>query len=478
MANVNLKDREADIVAPTLQALLNSVDNLKVVELPTEKLSPSIQMVPNKFRDISPGSFNPRVVSIGPLHRDDEHLQPFENQKAGYMRSLIRRVYCSRVQTLDACVRKVAASIDKIKACYDEMKPYADVELAKMMVMDACFILEFCYRISDCDDSVPAGNISLAQSIIRDLVLVENQIPFFVLNDLFECTILALEPDSSVTDFIFPALKLITPFEGKLRIFDHDTSTNYNHVLDILHKSYKPNSNKEKHASFFVTTSYTTVELAKAGVNFKPNQNEPGALTMEFQSSYEPNYKKEIHTSFFVPTSYTAVELAKAGVNFKPNQNEPGALTMEFQSSTFNPTFTMPILRIEEYTESVLRNLIAYEQSFLNVGNHVTSYAVAMMKLIDTKEDLLKLVESKIVANHPSGHQYIVDMIQGLCQEVVLKEFSYGQSWRKMDEYCNSGLGWIRRTYFTGTWSYIASVSGLILFLLTAIQTYCAIRSL
>ncbi|GJV28154.1 putative UPF0481 protein [Tanacetum coccineum] len=170
----------------------------------------------------------------------------------------------------------------------------------------------FCYQISDSDDTIPAGNISLAQPIICDLVLVENQIPFFVLNGLFECTILTFESDLSVTEFIFPVLKLITSFEGKLRIFD-------------------------------------------------------------------------------------PVELAKAGVNFKPNQNKPGAFTIEFQSSTCNPTLTMPVLRIEEYTEPVLRNLVAYEQFFQDVGNHVTSYVVAMMKLIDTKEDYLKLVEYKLL---------------------------------------------------------------------------------
>ncbi|GKB89330.1 putative UPF0481 protein, partial [Tanacetum coccineum] len=107
------------------------------------------------------------------------------------------------------------------------------------------------------------------------------------------------------------------------------------------------------------------------------------------------------------------VELAKAGVNFKPNQNKQGALTIELQSSTCNPTLTMLVLRIEEYTEPVLRNLVAYEQFFQDVGNHVTSYVVAMMKLIDTKEDYLK-PRIQIVVVHPSGHQYIADMIQGL----------------------------------------------------------------
>ncbi|KAJ0792349.1 hypothetical protein HanOQP8_Chr01g0017061 [Helianthus annuus] len=42
---------------------------VKKEESHLNQISPSIYMVPNTLRDLSPSSFNPRVVSIGPLHR-------------------------------------------------------------------------------------------------------------------------------------------------------------------------------------------------------------------------------------------------------------------------------------------------------------------------------------------------------------------------------------------------------------------------
>ena len=96
--------------------------------------------------------------------------------------------------------------------------------------------------------------------------------------------------------------------------------------------------------------------------------------------------------------------------------------------------------------------------------------------LVDTKEVLLKLLESKVIS--AIGHQDIVDMFHKLCEGVVLKEFLFAKEWQKMNNYCNSFLGWTRRTYFRGAWSYIASVSALILFTLTALQTFFSIRAL
>ncbi|MFS7903166.1 hypothetical protein Hanom_Chr01g00020801 [Helianthus anomalus] len=55
------------------------------------QFSPSIYMAPRILRDMSPSSFNPRVVSIGPLYREDENVQAFEVRKTSYQIDLMRR---------------------------------------------------------------------------------------------------------------------------------------------------------------------------------------------------------------------------------------------------------------------------------------------------------------------------------------------------------------------------------------------------
>ncbi|KAI3771308.1 hypothetical protein L6452_02470 [Arctium lappa] len=142
------------------------------------------------MKGTSPRSFNPRVVSVGPLHREDENVQAFEGQEATYLTHLLRRFSSPPEETLKACVKKVKDSIHEIHTCYVGIKTYGDIEFAKMMVMDACFILEFIQRNFKSDESISRRKMFLAQSVIYDLVLLENQIPFFVLDDIFQCTFL------------------------------------------------------------------------------------------------------------------------------------------------------------------------------------------------------------------------------------------------------------------------------------------------
>ncbi|GJV38786.1 putative UPF0481 protein, partial [Tanacetum coccineum] len=78
--------------------------------------------------------------------------------------------------------------------------------------------------------------------------------------------------------------------------------------------------------------------------------------------------------------SYTVTELALAGVKFKPNRDPKRVLEMKFKSSRSpcfcwswgKPSFRMPKLVIEDYTESVLRNLIVYEQFSPTIPDYIT----------------------------------------------------------------------------------------------------------
>ncbi|MFS8001613.1 hypothetical protein Hanom_Chr13g01192381 [Helianthus anomalus] len=143
MANMNVGHGDVDI---TVQSLLKCMKD--GTNQPRES-SPSIYTVASYLRCQQPSCYNPRVVSIGPLHRNDTHLQAAEEEKATYLFSLLSRLSdSSRVEALHLCVEKVYASIDQIRSCYAETIGYRTSELAKLMVMDGCFILEFLYRFA------------------------------------------------------------------------------------------------------------------------------------------------------------------------------------------------------------------------------------------------------------------------------------------------------------------------------------------
>nr|GEY66776.1 putative UPF0481 protein At3g02645 [Tanacetum cinerariifolium] len=192
---------------------------------------------------------------------------------------------------------------------------------------------------------------------------------------------------------------------------------------------------------------------------------------------------KNTHAAF-----HSIVELDRSGMHFKPHQEHIWSMTIKFQSSLFQrvpwfwskPTLLMPTLEIDDATELILRNLIAYEQSFPNKGYYFTSYANAMDMLIDTQEDIAKLVESKVLVNGLGSNQEAADMINKICKNIYITEFYYAQEFEEIDKYYNDfwpkHMALLRRVYFNNPWNIFALLAAIILFSLTVVQTIYAIK--
>ncbi|XP_024963229.1 UPF0481 protein At3g47200-like [Cynara cardunculus var. scolymus] len=319
MENIHVKKGDVE----TIQMIQFLVAKEKERRNHRKKLSPSIYIVDSTLRNLSPNSFKPRVVAIGPLHKEDEELQDIESHKVTYLLDLFLRLPSMPDRKMDECIQRVYAKVEQIRACYaGEMKDYDDGEVAKMMVIDGCFVLEFILRVCNYPDEDPIFYNKLAfQNVMRDLLLLENQIPFFVLQDIFKCTILEFDPSSSLQSLIFLFLRPINPFDiSYVTNINDGVDTSYEHVLGLLQKFCQPADAKPSGVS--VSRFHSVEELTNAGVNFKRNQDERWPLAMEFKATWFPC----------------------------------------FLWGWGKPTLTMPVLLIADRTESVLRNLIAYEQ--------------------------------------------------------------------------------------------------------------------
>ena len=432
MANLDVE------VGVTLQTLLHYKDRgQNLSRLPP----PSIYIIPNRVTKISPESFKPQVVSIGPLHRKDETLKEFEEKKMAHLHHLLEWLNIEPRIGLDDCLQKVNASIRKIKECYGGMITCTDVELAEMMVMDACFILDFLF-LSEEHRPLISRNAILEHAISRDLVLLENQIPFFVLQDIFDCTISKLRK-GTLTSGVLKQLNILSPFNGN----NHVLGTTPHHILGLLQESFHP-SPSQPTCPLFEMPNPCALQLVKI-----------------------PNH--------------SALELDKAGVKFKPNTEDGNRwpLAIDFSSSSIecfrwcwgDRTLRMPKLCIDDNTELFLRNVIAYEQCTPNVPDYVTSYVSAIDMLLDTKEDLSKLVESQVLSNHLGSNKDATKMLNSISKQFVFKEFYYTEQWRRLhryhDSYVPKNIALLKRTYFNSPWNIIALLAAIILFTLAIIQT-------
>ncbi|KAD3336073.1 hypothetical protein E3N88_31592 [Mikania micrantha] len=423
------------MIQESVKRLLHHVNN---EDNHTHQFSPSIYMVPSILRDLSPSSFNPQLVSIGPLHRENENVKAFERQKISYLINLMSYIKSPQEEILESCMQKAYSVINKIKGCYIWTKAFTDAEIAEMMVMDACFMLGFMIKINPLlsENSYMGKELQLG-TIIHDLMLLENQIPLFFLDEMFQLTVMKLRSDISFIQLIKPVIVYNNFFKAKLK-FDNVSFGTSDHFLSLLHQCYMPPDNIKK--------DYST---------------------------------KIIHS---------AIDLDRAGVNFKPSEDPTWVMGIEVKQNRFpclfwywnRPTVTMPVLSVDDTTEFLFRNLIAYEQSFQTQG-YVTSYAIAIDMLVNTHDDVAKLVESKVLVNYMGSNEEVANMINNIGKNVSCVDSYYDQEWEILNKYYNgywpNHIATMRRTYFSSPWSIIALVAGIILFVLQVLQTIFTIKS-
>ncbi|XP_042504285.1 UPF0481 protein At3g47200-like isoform X6 [Macadamia integrifolia] len=147
-----------------------------------------ISIVPGKLRRINKEAYTPQLVSIGPFHHKNENLRKMETLKRQFLRSFVDRKPGIDVQEYVEAMKKRE---EETRQCYaEDTSSINSNEFITMMLVDGCFILEFLLRNprpleqSNLDDPV-FSNIWLSSAIKCDLILLENQLPFFVLVDLY-----------------------------------------------------------------------------------------------------------------------------------------------------------------------------------------------------------------------------------------------------------------------------------------------------
>ncbi|KAI3446520.1 hypothetical protein Pfo_003185 [Paulownia fortunei] len=164
-----------------------------------------IHKVPPQIRlRVGQHVYDPELVSLGPYHHGKPELRRAEEFK----------YFC-----LDFCAggneekkaflyNKVLEKISIIRDCYAEVtivEKYDDKALALMMLLDACFIINFMWncifkeRINSLDWLHYLGMAASSTFTTHDVLLLENQIPFQVLKLLIS---LVYDEEGNAEDFL------------------------------------------------------------------------------------------------------------------------------------------------------------------------------------------------------------------------------------------------------------------------------------
>uniref|UniRef100_A0A6N2K434 Uncharacterized protein n=1 Tax=Salix viminalis TaxID=40686 RepID=A0A6N2K434_SALVM len=413
--------------------------------------------VPPILRRHRPIAYIPNAFSIGPWHRDLHPLmQSTEKIKLQYLKNLLSPESKSGV-TLKELFESTMAIEKEARSCYAERIDVGVEDFVKLLVIDGCFLIELFrkydhifYMSSLQEDDDPIFNMScMMQYLQHDLILVENQIPWLVLEHLFNKTSAKQSTQAKEKTLAQLALQFFANiFSSK----PHNTDTPYDgtkHLLDLLRNW-----------------------LVKSSGNDEDVDETPSDGTNHLLDLLRNWLVKSSGNDEDVETMPSATDLVDAGINLKVSDSKQTRSILDVKFN--NGSLEMPSLLIQETTEVIIRNLISYEQCSPQCDDRITSYAILLDNLINTTKDMDILTSSGIINNWLNPEE-ATQFFNKLYHDAYLKEYYYLKLCQKVNKYsqlsCPRWRALLMRNYFGTPWAIVSIIAATTLLILTIVQT-------
>ncbi|KAK4276015.1 hypothetical protein QN277_019016 [Acacia crassicarpa] len=400
-----------------------------------------IYAVPSSVSDLNKRAYNPQTVSFGPYHHMKKQVVAMEEHKHRALFHFMRR--CRK--PLEVLIETMAEVKEDLKDCYkplDDQWENNDHSFLKMLIIDGCFMLEM-MRFADCEENNGGdyaendpifschGRLYIIPYIKRDMLMLENQIPMMVLEKLIEFEGNQNQDIPQLLNKLI--LKFFCRFSTDLIL---KSKKNFLHILDLYRKSLLP--------------------------------NEPTHPTIVYKQAKSTDHEDEI----IIPS---ARELQDAGIKFKPSKTD-SLKDVSFVSGILR----IPPIIVDDCTETMLLNLIAFERMHVGAGNEVSAFIFFMDNIIDNEIDVEILERKGIIQNALGSDKGVANLFNSLSRDIsVDREGGLDILQRSVRRYCkNPWHRWranLMETYFRNPWALVSLAAAIFLFVLTIVQTVFSI---
>ncbi|XP_071731853.1 putative UPF0481 protein At3g02645 isoform X2 [Rutidosis leptorrhynchoides] len=459
-----------------------------------DKVAVSIFSVPNVLLATDPESYIPQQIALGPFHHWLPEVYDMQRYKLAAARRTVKKYNINFERMIETMKKKDEA---RIRACYHKFLDMSGDALIWMMAVDMAFLLEFLvvYSMKEEGRVIKKVNSSMSHlvdgsgkklshmAILRDLVMVENQIPLFLVKTMLEHQCKKVSDDyesvakETLKKMLMGLYHELTPFqENELPDVDINEC---DHLLDFLYHLTVPNNKelgimeaeidieeediaevndeeekekdsfaKESEVRRFMNYIWNILSKSNAGlvkVFKKLIFGKPMALLMKLPwkiISSLPILKmmKEPMERMLEKFQGEGEEKSEedVGAQKSPTIEEitiPSVTEMARAGIRFSPvnggifdisfdhitsTLYLPVVDLDVNTEVYLRNLVAYEACVAAGPLVVARYTELMNGIIDTEDDAKFLRERGIVLNHLKSDKEVADLWNGMSKSVKL----------------------------------------------------------
>lgn len=335
---------------------------------------------PASLQGISESYTVPRFVAIGPYHMNQTHLKKAEKVKAAATSCYVEECGEDRLEEMYTAV---ASLEDDARRLYDEdvMEDITSTKFQCMMFVDACFLVQYMRMQSNIqddaviDESLKASMRPIRTDILHDVMLLENQLPWKVVQKVKAFLPATTTPTSFLPDFI-------SSLRGCLQ--DRKIDPKDKVPIDWA-EGYEP-----PHLLGLLRYYIVGKEPSWAPADPSHGHRTEGSSSRRLKAS-----------SNMRSVSHSAIELAKLGIRLIPTKEKTTELIhmgLNMEAGLFHAEFTLPPLSLNRDRASYLVNMAAHElctvQSFGAAPyeeSAVCSYLLLLAMLAYREEDVHQL---------------------------------------------------------------------------------------
>ncbi|CAB4289909.1 unnamed protein product [Prunus armeniaca] len=387
-----------------------------------QKVKPKIQKVPFMLRVREDTKFDkyyePIVAPLGPFH----HARKLQYEYAEKIKLKLAANFVKDSKQNDAdLLKKVEDNINALRNCYDEeaTKDYGDEFLAWMLFVDGCSTLEFIYKYDELENfQIKRDQVAFVE---HDVFLLENQLPYQLLQLLMSSSQIHKELKKSIDDFVWR--NSLAQNQNQ-----QNPEAEPTHLLELLRTTMLGTSPSEKTKGTKLPHSFRNVQ-----------------------------------------------ELQAAGIHFRPS-NSNSLRSISFNSSLCHGIVHLPQIKVDDSTRPKFMNLIAYEMcpDFHNDFG-VTSYICFLDSLIDHPDDVKHLRKKLILRNLLGNDEEVAQLFNEIGTDLVPNNDIYCSVQGKIEKhYSNWGnrvMAQFFHEHFSSPWTVVAFLGALLALGSSIVQT-------
>jgi hypothetical protein len=340
----------------------------------------TIFRLPSAVRERRRDLYEPKVVSVGPYYHGRAGLGVAQQHKWRLLRDFLSRgEKAAAAGGLGAYVRAAREVEADARRCYAEGFGLGADEFAELLVLDGCFLLEFFLKKGEGQLAAPGGAKWAWHHMYHDVLLLENQIPFFVVEKLHGVAFAGADRDRDALLDIFckafagdlPSSRVIRPRSDKT-------------IHHLLHLHYECNirspaaaDSDKARSSSFGDANGASLAIWKQPAIPSPRSGEGAGAGAGSKGRL---------TSMIPP----AGKMEEAGVAFKRKAAPRDLFDVSFRYGVLH----VPAFVLDEGAKVLLANLVAFEQGGgraarqLDGGNLVTGFVALVGSLVNSRRDL------------------------------------------------------------------------------------------